>query len=139
MRASWQCAAVVVPFQTCIIHHVFLACLGSACLHGRLIFTLREYPSTEDFVYLRRFQHHPADGNPYALEVVQFANVDQSNYYTISVRGISHYINGLTEECANSNDGPTAGLLATIQDVLQTTCTARQLLSRLIAYAFNQQ
>jgi len=81
-------AVVMVPLDMCIIKHTcWLVCILfhflRGCSHRRLIFTLREYPSTEDFVYLRRFQHHPAACNPYALEVVQFANADQSNYYTI--------------------------------------------------------
>lgn len=67
----------------------------------RLIFTLREYPTTEDFVYLRRFKRWPADCNPYALEVVQFADIDQAHYYTMSVRGITHYIDGINAEFAS--------------------------------------
>lgn len=67
----------------------------------RLIYTLREYPTTEDFVYLRRFQRYPADCNPYALEVVQFGTVDQADYYTLSVRGITHYIDGVNAELAS--------------------------------------
>lgn len=67
----------------------------------RLIFTLQEYPTTEDFVYLRRFKRWPADCNPYALEVVQFADIDQANYYTMSVRGITHYIDGVNAEFAS--------------------------------------
>ncbi len=35
----------------------------------RLIYTLREYPSTEDFVYLRRMDRNPSEYDPYALEV----------------------------------------------------------------------
>ncbi len=69
----------------------------------RLIFTLREYPTTEDFVYLRRFKRWPADCNPYALEVVQFAEIDQANYYTMSVRGITHYIDGVNAEFASEH------------------------------------
>lgn len=67
----------------------------------RLIYTLREYPTTEDFVYLRRFKRYPADCNPYALEVVQFGNVDQSDYYTLSVRGITRYVDGVNAEFAS--------------------------------------
>lgn len=35
----------------------------------RLIYTLREYPNTEDFVYLRRMDRNPSEYDPYALEV----------------------------------------------------------------------
>ncbi|WIA13579.1 hypothetical protein OEZ85_007146 [Tetradesmus obliquus] len=66
----------------------------------KLIYTLREYPTTEDFVYLRRFKRYPADCNPYALEVVQFGSVDQADYYTLSVRGITRYVDGVNAEFA---------------------------------------
>ncbi|KAG9389706.1 Dynein heavy chain N-terminal region 2 [Carpediemonas membranifera] len=32
--------------------------------------------------------------NPYALEIVPFSRVDQSNYYTLSVKGLTHYCGG---------------------------------------------
>jgi hypothetical protein len=76
----------------------------------RLIFTLRDFPTTEDFVYLRRFKRWPADCNPYALEVVQFADIDQANYYTMSVRGITHYIDGVNAEFASRSKARHAGL-----------------------------
>jgi hypothetical protein len=53
-------------------------------------------------VYLRRFTRWPADCNPYALEVVQFADIDQAHYYTMSVRGITHYIDGVNAEFASA-------------------------------------
>lgn len=68
---------------------------------NRLMYTLREYPTTEDFVYLRRFTRYPADCNLYALEVVQFANANQADYYTMSVRGITHYVDGVNAEFAS--------------------------------------
>lgn len=71
----------------------------------RLIFTLREYPSTEDFVYLRRFTRWPASANPYALQVVQFADAPPSNYFTMSVRGITHYVDGANAEFASEVAG----------------------------------
>jgi dynein heavy chain len=71
----------------------------------RLIYTLREYPTTEDFVYLRRFKRYPADCNPYALEVVQFGYVGQSDYYTLSVRGITRYVDGVNAEFASEPIG----------------------------------
>jgi len=78
--------------------HLLHALTAHPVLLCRLIFTLREYPTTEDFVYLRRFKRWPADCNPYALEVVQFADIDASNYYTMSVRGITHYVDGVNAE-----------------------------------------
>jgi hypothetical protein len=39
------------------------------CDPRRLIYTLREYPNTEDFVYLRRMDRNPSEYDPYALEV----------------------------------------------------------------------
>lgn len=83
----------------------------------RLIFTLREYPTTEDFVYLRRFKRWPADCNPYALEVVQFWDIDQANYYTMSVRGITHYIDGVNAEFASEHTCATCDSTATWLDV----------------------
>jgi hypothetical protein len=65
-------------------------CAGGA----RLIHTLRGYPTTEDFVYLRRIDRHVWDYNPYALEVVPFSSVAQNDFYTLSVRGMAHYIDG---------------------------------------------
>jgi dynein heavy chain len=88
----------VLPAERCAQH----ADTAVTLLVCRLIFTLREYPTTEDFVYLRRFTRWPADCNPYALEVVQFADINQANYYTMSVRGITHYINGVNAEFAST-------------------------------------
>eukprot|EP00879_Flechtneria_rotunda_P011573 GHRR01012088.1.p1 GENE.GHRR01012088.1~~GHRR01012088.1.p1 ORF type:complete len:1024 (+),score=420.33 GHRR01012088.1:512-3583(+) len=67
----------------------------------KLIYTLREYPTTEDFIYLRRFTCYPLDCNPYALEIVPFADVNQADYHTMSVRGITHYVNGASAEFAS--------------------------------------
>jgi hypothetical protein len=49
--------------RTCLLYAV-LPCSGR-----RLIYTLREYPNTEDFVYLRRLDRNPSEYDPYALEV----------------------------------------------------------------------
>ena len=43
--------------------------LASPVAPHRLIYTLREYPNTEDFVYLRRLDRNPSEYDPYALEV----------------------------------------------------------------------
>ena len=60
----------------------------------RLIYTLRQYPNTEDFVYLRRLDRNPSDYNPYALEVVPFSELNSNDFYVLSVRGITHHLDG---------------------------------------------
>ncbi|KAJ9531588.1 hypothetical protein QJQ45_014947, partial [Haematococcus lacustris] len=69
----------------------------------KLIYTLREYPNTEDFVYLRRMDRNPSQYDPYALEVVPFASLQQQDFYTMSVRGITHYVDGQTLDFATLN------------------------------------
>eukprot|EP00873_Tetraselmis_striata_P045243 jgi/Tetstr1/465507/TSEL_010176.t1 len=59
-----------------------------------LIYTLRQYPNTEDFVYLRRLDRKPSDYNPYALEVVPFSELNPDDFYVLSVRGITHHLDG---------------------------------------------
>lgn len=68
----------------------------------RLIYTLREYPNTEDFVYLKRMDRNPSEYDPYALEVVPFSALDQSDFYTMSVRGITHYMGGSSMDYASA-------------------------------------
>jgi dynein heavy chain, axonemal len=68
----------------------------------RLIYTLREYPNTEDFVYLKRMDRNPSEYDPYALEVVPFAALDQADFYTMSVRGITHYVGGASVDFASA-------------------------------------
>lgn len=72
------------------------------CL-DRLISTLREYPTTEDFVYLKRMDLNPSVYDPYALDVMPFAMVDQKDFYTMSVRGITHYVDGITSDFASES------------------------------------
>ncbi|GFR44385.1 hypothetical protein Agub_g5605 [Astrephomene gubernaculifera] len=74
--------------------------LGEALPYVKLIYTLREYPNTEDFVYLRRMDRNPSEYDPYALEVVPFAAIDQRDFYTMSVRGITHYLDGTSSDFA---------------------------------------
>ena len=40
----------------------------------------------------------PTSYNPYALDVVPFSAVDPDDFYTMSVRGVTHYVNGLTQD-----------------------------------------
>jgi dynein heavy chain len=62
------------------------------------MYTLKEFPTTEDFVYLKCRNQNPSEYKPYALEVVQFADVSPANYYTMSVRGLTHYMDGLNAD-----------------------------------------
>ncbi len=70
------------------------------CVTHRLIYTLREYPSTEDFVYLQRMDLNPSEYDPYALEVVPFASINQNDFYTMTVRGITRYVDGISVDFA---------------------------------------
>ena len=42
-----------------------------------------------------------AEYDPYALEVVPFASLDQQDFYTMSVRGITHYVDGVSADFAS--------------------------------------
>jgi hypothetical protein len=66
-----------------------------------LAYALRQYPNSTEFVYLRRLDKDPTSYNPYALDVVPFAAVDPNDFYTMSVRGVTHYINGFTADFTN--------------------------------------
>jgi len=66
----------------------------------KLIYTLREYPNTEDFVYLNRMNSNPYEYDPYSLEVMPFAAIKQDDFYTMSVRGITHYQDGISVDFA---------------------------------------
>ncbi|XRB21521.1 dynein axonemal heavy chain [Pseudoscourfieldia marina] len=60
-----------------------------------LLHTLRRYPHSTDFVYLRQVQADENRYNPYALEVVPFSAIDaDKTYYTLSARGMTMYSNG---------------------------------------------
>jgi hypothetical protein len=71
----------------------------------RLINTLREYPTTEDFVYLKRMDQNLSVYDPYSLEVVPFTSVDQKDFYTLSVRGMTHYLDGVSADFASEREG----------------------------------
>eukprot|EP00976_Prorocentrum_cordatum_P096448 1190568-Prorocentrum_minimum.AAC.7 len=43
----------------------------------------------------------PNSYNPYALDVVPFTAVEPNDFYTMSVRGVTHYINGITADFTN--------------------------------------
>lgn len=65
----------------------------------RLISALRQYPATEDFSYLCG----PRGGNPYALAPVSFDALRRDpeasrDYYTLSVRGLTRFVNGTSAE-----------------------------------------
>jgi hypothetical protein len=64
----------------------------------RIIRTLRQYPATEDFVYLRQWQGASGSAacqhNPYALQVVPHAAIGGGDFATLSARGLTHYVGG---------------------------------------------
>lgn len=55
-------------------------------------------------MYLRRMDRNPSEYDPYALEVVPFASLDQRDFYTMSVRGITHYVNGISMDFASEHN-----------------------------------
>lgn len=63
-----------------------------------LAYALRQYPNSTEFVYLRRLDKHLTVYNPYALDVVPFTAVDPDDFYTMSVRGVTHYVNGVSSD-----------------------------------------
>lgn len=67
----------------------------------KLIQTLRQFPNTDDFVYLRRADRDPSIYNPYALDVVAFAEVDPEDFYTMSARGLIHVQGGNNADYAS--------------------------------------
>jgi len=67
---------------------------------------LREYPNTEDFVYLNRINSSPNEYDPYSLEVMPFAAIKQDDFYTMSVRGITHYQDGISVDFASESRKP---------------------------------
>lgn len=87
--------------QAWVAPHAAGCCV--AMCPDRLISTLREYPTTEDFVYLKRMDLNPSVYDPYALDVMPFAMVDQKDFYTMSVRGITHYVDGITSDFASES------------------------------------
>ena len=61
-----------------VVHHRALHTILYTDFFHRLVRTLQQNPATEDFVYLRRAKRHPADVNPYALQVNTLAWFAQS-------------------------------------------------------------
>lgn len=80
------------------------SCQQTSLITCRLIYTLRQYPATEDFVYLVQAPAStPGEPNPYALDVVPFATLRAdpalaADYYTLSVRGMTRYVGGENAE-----------------------------------------
>jgi hypothetical protein len=62
----------------------------------RLVRSLRTFPNTQDFVYLKRIDGTPVY-NPYALRVVPFANIDPHDHFTLSAQGITYCHQGITD------------------------------------------
>ena len=68
------------------------ASAGSAYIG--LMYALRQYPDSTEFVYLRRLDLDKSSYNPYALEVVPFNAVESDDFYTMSASGLTHYKDG---------------------------------------------
>eukprot|EP00741_Cyanophora_paradoxa_P000409 tig00000404_g400.t1 len=61
---------------------------------------LSKAKSDTEFIYLNNVAYHAQKGgtwNPYNLEIVPFAKVNQSDYYTISASGVTHFVNGIAD------------------------------------------
>ena len=58
-------------------------------------------------MYLNRINSSPNEYDPYSLEVMPFAAIKQDDFYTMSVRGITHYQDGISvdfaSECASGS------------------------------------
>eukprot|EP00899_Mesostigma_viride_P007437 jgi/Mesvir1/16695/Mv15092-RA.1 len=67
---------------------------GVGTAYISLMYALKQYPSSMEFVYLRRAYIDRTSYNPYALEVVPFHMLDPNDFYTMSSRGITHYVDG---------------------------------------------
>ncbi|KAL7754337.1 hypothetical protein RI367_000318 [Sorochytrium milnesiophthora] len=50
-----------------------------------------------EFMYLRPMKRNSATYNPYDLEIVEYENVDKSDFYTISASGVTHYVGNYSE------------------------------------------
>lgn len=48
---------------------------------------------------------NPSEYDPYALEVVPFSSADQGDFYTMSVRGVTHYVDGASADFASKLAG----------------------------------
>ena len=60
-------------------------------------------------MYLRRMDTNASVYDPYALEVAPYASVDQRDFYTLSVRGMTHYLDGVSADFASEWGGGTGG------------------------------
>jgi hypothetical protein len=93
--------SILEPIRACLasfhwLHHhrhqeIHMIASKKDQMSCRLIQTLRDYPNTKDFVYLRRIDRSPTEYNPYALRVVSFDDIGSGEFYTLSVNGITFY------------------------------------------------
>ena len=56
-------------------------------------------------MYLKRIDQNLSVYDPYSLEVVPFSSVDQKDFYTLSVRGMTHYLDGVSADFASERGG----------------------------------
>jgi dynein heavy chain len=70
--------------------------MDSGTSYIALMETLRQYPNSTEFVYLSRvdMSKDSTNYNPYALEMVPFNAADPNDFYTMSVHGITHFVDG---------------------------------------------
>ena len=52
---------------------------------------IRRHPSTLEFVYLEPVAKDSPLFNPYKLRIIKHHLVDESDYYTLSARGLTHF------------------------------------------------
>ena len=59
---------------------------------------LRQDPDSTEFVYLRPYRvNELMPINPYHLEIVPHAEIDEANFFTLSSFGVTHFVNGKPE------------------------------------------
>jgi hypothetical protein len=51
--------------------------------------------SDNEFVYLIPRDRNAPEGNPYNLKIVPHSDLDQKNFYTLSLKGVTHFVNGV--------------------------------------------
>jgi hypothetical protein len=63
-----------------------------------LVERLRENPESTEFVYLRHLKiDENTPLNPYHLEIVPHAEIDEADFFTLSSFGVTHFVNGRPE------------------------------------------
>ena len=58
---------------------------------------LRRHPESMEFVYLAPAQSDAVSFNPYDLQIVPHADINQASFYTMSSSGVTHFADGSVE------------------------------------------